>query len=233
MAELKGRYVAGLLFIAFGVIALLNNFGVTSISLGYLINMIWPLLLVAAGINLIANRNLSSLVTGAVLLSLGVVFFGSNSGILDIDMTHFWRGFWPVIIIIIGINILAKSKHNQGGNIAIMGAVDKTREEWDLKSTEYTAVMGGIELDVRKANFIEREVFLDLNAIMGGITLMIPEDVAITGQGTAILGGIELMGKGSGGILGHANLESGDIKNAAKILHVNCTCIMGGIEIKR
>ncbi|MDD3653975.1 MAG: LiaF-related protein [Desulfotomaculaceae bacterium] len=58
--------------------------------------------------------------------------------------------------------------------------------------------LGGIDLDVRKARFAEREVSLTLNAIMGGINVILPEDVAVTCKGTAILGGVEVMGKGSG-----------------------------------
>jgi len=233
LGKASGRHIIGLVVIALGVIGLLNNFGVTAISFAYVINLLWPLLLVVAGINLITNRNLSSLVTGAIILGLGVIFFGRNIGIFDIDMTNFWQGFWPVIIILIGINILVKNKHNQGGNIAIMGAVDRTKEVWDLKSAEYTAIMGGIEMDIRKATFIEREVSLTLTAIMGGITLIVPDDIAITCQGTAILGGVDLLGKGSGGIVGSSVLEIGDPQIAARILHLNCTCIMGGIEIKR
>ena len=233
MGKSNKRYIAGLIIIAFGVIGLLNNFGVTAISFGYLISLLWPLLLVVAGINLITNRNLSSLITGAILLGLGVIFLGRNAGIFDIDMTNLWQAFWPVIIILIGINVLVKSDHNRGRNIAIMGAVDRTKEAWDLKSAEYTAIMGGIELDIRKANFMEREVTLNLTAIMGGINMIVPEDIAITCQGTAILGGVDILGKGSGGIVGSTNIVSGDPQNAAKILHLNCTCILGGIEIKR
>ena len=233
MGKSNRRYMVGLIIIAFGVIGLLNNFGVTAISFGYLISLLWPLLLVGAGITLITNRNLSSLITGAILLCLGLTFLGRNAGVFDIDMTNFWQIFWPVIIILIGINVLVKSDHNRGRNIAIMGAVDRTKEPWDLKSAEYTAIMGGIDLDIRQANFIEREVTLNLTAIMGGINLIVPEDIAITCQGTAILGGVDLLGKGSGGIVGSTNIISGDLQNAAKILNLNCTCILGGIEIKR
>jgi len=233
LGKSNGRYITGLVIIALGVIGLLNNFGITAISFGYVINLLWPLLLVVGGINLIINRNVTSLVTGAVMLGLGVIFLGRNAGIFDVDMTNFWQGFWPVIIILIGINVLVKSDHNRGGNIAIMGAVDRTKDVWDLKSAEYTAIMGGIELDVRKANFTEREVSLNLSAIMGGITLIVPEDIAIICEATAILGGVDLLGRGSGGIVGNSVLEIGDPQIAARILKLKCTCIMGGIEIKR
>lgn len=148
-------------------------------------------------------------------------------------MTYFWRAFWPVIIILVGLNILVKSNSNPGRNLAIMGAVDKTKDVWDLTSGEYTAIMGGIELDIRKANFLQREVTLTLSAIMGGITIIIPDDIAITCTGTSIMGGVEMLGKGSGGIVGTTNLQTGDPEKAGQVLHLICTCIMGGITIKR
>ena len=113
-----------------------------------------------------------------------------------------------------------------------MGAVDKTKDAWELKSAEYTAIMGGIDLDVRKAHFAEREISLSLTAIMGGITIILPDDVAATCNGTAIMGGVEIMGRGSGGIVGNISTQIGDLEKAPKVLHLNCNCIMGGIEIK-
>ncbi len=234
-----GRYIAGIVIILFGAVALLNNFGITMISIRYVFNLAWPLLLIAAGVNWISRSSrgdrgqLANLVTGAVLVAVGVLFLGGNAGLFNVDMTSFWKGFWPVIIILIGINIMFKNEHNVGANTAVMGAVDKTKDAWELSSGDYIAIMGGIDLDIRKATFTEREVTLNLTVILGGITIIVPEDVAITSQGTAILGGIDLLGKGSGGIIGSATMQTGDLQTAAKVLHLTCNCIMGGIEIKR
>lgn len=233
MEKSNGRYLFGILIITFGVIALLNNFGFTSISLGYVFNLAWPLLFVIAGVNLITRKDLAALATGAVLISLGVLWFGRNAGLFDVDMSQFWKGFWPVLIIVIGLNILFKNGRDSEGNTAIMGSVEKTREPWDLKDAEYTAIMGGIDLDIRQAIFTKKEITLNLSAIMGGITVVVPADAAVTCTGTAILGGVDLMGRGSGGIVGSTSMQSGDLQNSDKILHLKCTTIMGGIEIKR
>ena len=114
-----------------------------------------------------------------------------------------------------------------------MGAVEKNNAGWELESADYVALMGGIELDIRQATFIDREINLGLSVIMGGITVIVPEGVAVTCEGTAVLGGIDLMGRGSGGIVGNASMQSGDLQSADKIVHLNCLCILGGIEIKR
>lgn len=234
MPRYNGRYLIGLLIIAIGIIALLNNFGFTSISFSYLVSLFWPLLLAVVGINFIANRrDPAGMVTGGILIGLGVIFLGRNAGFININMNDFWRGFWPVIIILMGISLLSKNRPNDAGNLAIMGAVEKNKAGWELKSGEYTAILGGVELDIRNANFNEREISLMLTAIMGGITLIVPEDVTVTCKGTSLLGGIDVIGKGAGGIIGNISTQVGDLQSAARILHLNCTCIMGGIEIKR
>jgi len=230
----SSRYLAGIVIIAIGVIALLDNLGLVEISFSYLVNLLWPLLIGIAGINFIVNRrDIPGIVTGSLLIALGVIFLGNNAGFFDVDMRKFWQGFWPVIIILIGINVLSKNKSNSSGHLAIMGAVEKNNAGWELKSADYSALMGGIELDISKAAFSEKEINLGLTAILGGITVIVPEDVAITCNGTAVLGGIDLMGRGSGGIVGNASMQSGDLQSADKIVHLNCLCIMGGIEIKR
>lgn len=233
MSKIRGRAVFGFLLIALGVISLLNSLGFTRLDLAYLINLAWPLLLVGAGINFIATRrDAGGLATGALILGLGALFFARNAGLFDFDMGLFWRGFWPVIIILIGFNLLFKNQGNSRGQLAFMGALEKKHEAWDLKSGAYTAFMGGIELDVRKARFVDREISLDLTAVMGGITVILPEDVAVTCTSSAVLGGVDLLGKGSGGIFGSGRLELGDPKSAARVIHLDCTSIMGGIEIK-
>ncbi len=234
MQKISGRYLIGILIIVIGMIALLNNFGLVNISFSYLVSLLWPLLLGIAGINFIVNRrDIPGIVTGSLLIALGVVFLGNNAGFWHINMQNFWQGFWPVVIILIGVSLLGKNKSNSSGHLAIMGAVEKNNAGWELESAEYVALMGGIELDIRQATFSDREINLGLSVIMGGITVIVPEDVAVTCEGTAVLGGIDLMGRGSGGIVGNASMQSGDLQSADKIVHLNCLCILGGIEIKR
>lgn len=230
----KGRLLTGILVIALGVILLLNNFDVTDIHLGDIIGKIWPLLLVLVGLNIINNqRDTVGILIGGIILLLGIALLGRNFGLFYFDMSYVGKAFWPLIIILVGISILGKSRHNSRGNLAVMGSVDKTQTEWELTNGDYSAIMGGVELDLRKAQFKEREVTLNLTAIMGGINITVPEELAVTCQGTAILGGVDMLGKGSGGIIGTISSETGNLTTASHVLHLNCTCIMGGIEIKR
>lgn len=233
MPKLNGRQLIGILIIIVGIIALLNNLGFADISLFYLFNLVWPLLIAIIGINIIVNRqDFLAIIIGSLLIALGVLFFGRNAGFFNIDINLFWQGFWPIIIILIGLSILNKNRANKFGNLAILGGLESKNASWELKSGEYSAILGGIELDLHKATFSEKEVELKLFVFMGGINILIPRDVAVTCNGTTILGGIDLLGKETGGIFSSTDLVSGDIENASQIIHLDCTCIMGGIAIK-
>ena len=79
----------------------------------------------------------------------------------------------------------------------------------------------------------EGETFLDLTAIMGGIDVRVPADLPVVADGFAILGGIELFGRGSGGIIGSVRNEQGIGENQQRVLKIQGRAIMGGIDIKR
>ena len=66
---------------------------------------------------------------------------------------------------------------------------------------------------------------------MGGVEILVPKDVKVHCKGTAVLGGLEFMGKESGGVF--SNL-TGDyippIKSKGTIFF-NCNVLMGEITI--
>jgi hypothetical protein len=51
------------------------------------------------------------------------------------------------------------------------------------------AVMGGVELDFREADLYEGETFVDVLAIMGGVSIIVPPDIDVDADGQGFLGG--------------------------------------------
>jgi len=140
--------------------------------------------------------------------------------------------FWPLIIILLGVRILLGHKGGEA-RTAIMGSVEKKNGPWKLVSGSYQAIMGGIELDLRQAQIAEKVTKLELTAIMGSIKITVPANLAVICQGSVILGGLDLLGKQSGGVISNLKAEQGDPAAAEKVVRINCTALMGGIEIKR
>jgi hypothetical protein len=82
------------------------------------------------------------------------------------------------------------------------------------------AVMGGIELDLREAQFSEPEVTLHAYTVMGGIEITVPEDVEVDVSGLAFMGGFDHNASGAG------------VPGAPRV-RVLGFAFMGGVDVRR
>lgn len=229
----KSNWWIGGVLIVLGVMVLLNNLGVTEINIGEIVRTYWPLLLILWGANILATKSKTSgnLISGGALLVIGIVLLGRNMGFLDFDMADFWKIFWPVIIILAGISLLKGPLSRGKNNIAFLGGLDRTKGSWKLESSNYWAFMGGIDLDLRRAEIEEKEYLLSCTAIMGGIDIIVPPNLTVICDGTAILGGVEFLGEGSGGIIGSSSFKQDSKEASGALVKIYGRAFMGGIEV--
>lgn len=75
--------------------------------------------------------------------------------------------------------------------VAVMGGFQR-RGRWTVprRFTAF-AFWGGGELDLREANFADREVVLNCVAIMGGVNVLVPPGVEVVVRGIGIMGGFD------------------------------------------
>jgi Cell wall-active antibiotics response 4TMS YvqF len=74
-------------------------------------------------------------------------------------------------------------------DVAIMSGVKRTNLSKDFRGGEATAVMGGIELDLREAVMDRREAVLDVSTVMGGMKIRVPETWKVVSRVNTVLGG--------------------------------------------
>ena len=86
-----------------------------------------------------------------------------------------------------------------------------------------SAVLGGIDLDLRHAIFT-KNVTIDVKAILGGVDIIVPRNVKVVVNCTPILGSME-----DKTISPNPN-SSGTVN--CPTIYVNATCVLGGVEIK-
>ncbi|MPW25319.1 hypothetical protein GC105_05920 [Alkalibaculum sp. M08DMB] len=234
MSRSKGNWIFGLLIIFLGVLLFFNNLGFTDIDLSNLFSTYWPVVFILLGINFLLNRgSTGETISGLVFILIGALLLGNRTGLLNIDYLRFVNLFWPIIIIIIGFTFIFGHKGNGKTNFAIMGAIERKTQPWILKSSSFIAFWGGIDLDLTLAEIPNGETIVDLSAIMGGIDIIVPDDISIECHGTAILGGVELLDKSTGGIFASTSSSQNDTKDSNKVVKFYCRAIMGGIEIKQ
>jgi Domain of unknown function (DUF1707)/Cell wall-active antibiotics response 4TMS YvqF len=105
-------------------------------------------------------------------------------------------------------------------SLAIMSGARRAGR-WVVPRTYVSvAVMGGVELDLREAQFSEPVVTLHAYAFMGGIQITVPEDVDVDVSGLAFMGGFDHNASGPG------------VPGAPQV-RVLGFALMGGVEVRR
>ena len=85
-----------------------------------------------------------------------------------------------------------------GFAVAIMSGAQR-RGHWVVPG-HFTcfALMGGIELDLREAQFSEREVTIQAFCLMGGVSIIAPDDIDVDVSGIGFMGGFDHQASGPG-----------------------------------
>jgi Domain of unknown function (DUF1707)/Cell wall-active antibiotics response 4TMS YvqF len=111
-------------------------------------------------------------------------------------------------------------------SVAIMSGATR-RGSW-VVPRDYTAVamMGGVQLDLRDAKFSQREVTIRAFALMGGIEIIVPDDVAVVVDGVGIMGGFD----DSTGDRNTGDLAAGP---GQPVVRVTGLAFWGGVEVKQ
>ncbi|MCH5671723.1 DUF1707 SHOCT-like domain-containing protein [Streptomyces gilvus] len=75
--------------------------------------------------------------------------------------------------------------------VAVMSGFER-RGRWTVpRRFNCFTLMGGGELDLREANFADREVEINCVAIMGGVNVIVPPGVEVVVRGIGIMGGFD------------------------------------------
>jgi hypothetical protein len=106
--------------------------------------------------------------------------------------------------------------------VAVMSGSDR-KGAW-VVPTEFNAVavMGGVDLDLTQARLQTREVTIRAWAVMGGIDIVVPEDMAIAVDGVGCMGAFEE---------NHRNVPQPP--PGAPIVRVTGLALMGGVTVQR
>lgn len=243
MFSFKPTYFVGFVFIFIGLALLLNNLGITQVSVGGIISTYWPLIFIYWGLSSLTggfDRERASTyrilpserIMGLMLLLLGALLLGRNLDLFKLDFSNVWSFFWPLILILFGINLLRGVTGSGGTNWAIMSGIEKTKESWKLEDKNYFAIMGGIELDLSLAQIPDGDTVLVLTAVMGGINIYAPKEIPIQCEAMAILGGVDFFEDSGGGILMNRSFTNQGVEGSRKRILIRCHTLMGGIEIK-
>jgi len=215
----SGKLWVGVLFIVAGILIFLDQLHL--ISFWQLFSTWWPLLLLGVGLTKLIARSGSPAVA-ILLLALGVILQLQRLQLFDIDLLSL---ILPLALIFGGAAILLSKARTVGTHstdrlhhVAVLGGSTQRISSSNFQGGSVTAVMGGVELDLRDAVLLSSTT-LEVAAVMGGVEVRVPALWRVEVSGTPILGGIE-----------NRVMNEGKLPDAPT-LHISATAVLGGVEI--
>jgi len=223
----QSQVLLGAFVLILGALFLLDNLRIFSTRD---IIAFWPMVFVAVGALKLfqshASRDRNGYVIGGAFVLVGTLMTLHQAGVIYFRM----RDWWPAILIVVGGLVLwrgldrgqTSSPGATGGDGHLSGFAfmsgNKQRLAGEVfRGAEATAVMGGVEMDLRQAK-LEGEARINVFAFWGGIEIKVPQDWCVVLKGMPLLGGIE-----------DKTLPP---MNTDKRLIIEGYAIMGGVEVK-
>jgi hypothetical protein len=220
-AGLRGRVTLGVVLIVVGLVLALDQAGVLSIQgLGRW----WPLFVI--GIGLVKVRQ--PLEDGQRALGAALLFLGCLLQVMSVLSVG--KG-WPLIMVGVGGVLLWQAIVGPPrpavlqpaspfvGDMALIGYLKRCVRSADFRGGYVTAVMGGVELDLRGASLGSGPACLDVFTFWGGIDLKVPPAWTVESKVVPIMGGVE------------QKAESPRAAGATPSLLVRGYAVMGGVVI--
>jgi predicted membrane protein len=230
------------IIIAAGIVLLLAGLGIIPWEIRRIL-ISWPMLLIVAGIY--STFSDQHRVLGYLLLGVGGYFMINKFYFIGIN---FWQVIWPLVLIAIGVSIILK--HNRSrrqlfgterftpdgepivdgigqdsdyiDEVSIFSGSEKTITSKNFRGGKITSIFGGSEINLTQAQLSPATNNLEITAIFGGSTLIVPPDWQIKVNVTAIFGGIS-----------DKRYKRQDIPtDETKILYIDGLVLFGGGEIK-
>lgn len=224
-----GRLLFGLVLLTMGVLFTLDNLNVMETE--HIIRW-WPAVFVVVGLcKLIGIGTTRHLVWGGMFTVFGSLLLGDKLGQWDFE---FWN-FWPLVLIFVGASLLTRGLSrtrmaadgtgvetldpgNEIRSFAFMSGVTRKITASEFRGGELSAVMGGVELDLRGAHLAGGAAVFEVFVWWGGIDIKVPEGWTVANEGLAIMGAVE-----------DSTKVPGDGKQT---LVIKGLVVMGGVEIK-
>ena len=222
------RIVWGIALIAVGLILALNAFDITDINLFF--DGWWTLfIIVPCTVSLITSYDKSGSIIG---ICIGLFLLLCCQDLLSFDL--FWKLFFPVVIVIIGLKMIfgnlfgskgdrvfEEVKENNGSIRSVAATFSGSTLDYSgevFEGAKLDAVFGGVKCDLRGA-VINGDCVINASAIFGGIDIYIPAGHNVKVNSNSIFGGVS--GK---------SLRNDP--NNPYTLYLNASCLFGGVEVK-
>ena len=192
-------FILGIILLFAGGLLLLDNFNITNYNFSSII-FSWQMIFIVIGLLIYTG---SQNKVGLIFILFGIILLVPKA--LGFNV---WA-LWPVILIFLGIYFLlglyrrrsiisADSFNFKEGNkfnrntideVAIFGGGEKSYKFDCFEGGKITAIFGGSEIDLYESRLASGVHYIDVTAIFGGFSLIVPKDWYIEIRVMPLFGG--------------------------------------------
>lgn len=210
------KILLGLFLILLGIAFLFDQF--TQFDFFSIFRFFIPISITILGIYFILG--LKRIIFGLLLSFIGIVLIFS----LIFNFTIQIWNLWPLILVIVGFNIIFNKGKKEINNIndstfdsvSIFWGEERSIRNQKFKKGSVLVLFGSSEIDLRESTLSDNSI-IEIVCIFGAVTLMINKDMKILNEGIGIFGALE---------------DKSSPNSDAKLLKIKGLSIFGGVEIK-
>jgi hypothetical protein len=108
-------------------------------------------------------------------------------------------------------------------HLAVLGGFDR-KGAWTVpQQMTVTAVLGGVNLDLRRASFAAREVVIDVTTVLGGAEIVVGPHTHVVMEGSGILGGFD----------GPTDKVPAELDATSPTVRIRGRALLGGVSVVR
>lgn len=193
------RVWLGAILIILGGLFLLNSLDIFDFRFTRIF-ISWPFFFFVIGLYILVQTEKK--VFGAILTGLGGLFLIPR---IIPGVYISWSVVFPILLIAVGLYIILHSRKNTEflrgeikedmvDDISIFGGGDKIVTSKNFKGGNITAIFGGSEINMTQCQLAEGVNSIDVFALFGGTTIIVPKHWNVVVSVSSILGGFSNKG---------------------------------------
>lgn len=245
------RFIIAFFIIAFGVILILENVGVETVTMRSGWSLLFPVLCIIFGLKWIIDgivKRRGIWAWGILFLIFGVLLVLGHFEVIAFSYRDIFK-LWPIIIIYAGLSILGYSfykkpyvyKNDNGKskkfykkyNGFSIGDHEFNEANWKVEPMKLGNLAGDFYLDFTKAFIPEEEIPIVIDAIAGDVHILMPQNVPFRVNAAISAGEINVVGQKVSGVGRTLQYESVDYEEAIRKIDFELHLKAGEIRVDR
>ncbi len=182
---------------------------------------------------------------GFILILLGFLLLLDNLG--AIDFREFISDYWPLILILWGLSILARRRSRPAGappaetssqteselvhQSSVFGNIEVKVTSREFKGGSISTVFGESYIDLSSAKFADGEHELRVHGVFGESRIILPPDAAAAISASSVFGELTIFGQRKGGFSSEIHHLTPNFGQATNRMKISITRVFGNINV--